>query len=72
MIGEPLIGLPPVVNVYQNEDESRHLIFPAKTSLMLLSLITLISTSWFWTKIRKRRDMHNNQQNVQGGMKQYS
>ena len=74
VIGEPLIGLPSLVNVYQNQEESRYLIFPVKTTLMLASLVTLISTSWIWTRMRQRKHGRNDQQYVMrsGGMKQYS
>ena len=74
VIGEPLIGLPSLVNVYQNEEESRHLIFPVKTTLMLSSLITLIFTSWIWIRIRQRKHGRNDQKYVMRcrEMKQYS
>ena len=74
MIGEPLIGLPPLVNVYLNEEQSRNLIFPVKTSLMMVSLITLVSTSWIWKNFRRWKDDRNISQNIiyYGEMKQYS
>ena len=74
MIGEPLIGLPPLFNVYLNEKQSQNLIFPVKTTLMLVSLITLISTSWLWTKFRRWKDDRNNPQYIicNGEIKQYS
>ena len=74
VIGEPLIGLPSLINVYQNQEESKYLIFPVKTSLMLVSLITLISTSWIWTRICQRKHGRSDQQYVMrcGEMKQYS
>ena len=74
MIGEPLIGLPSLVNVYLNEEQSRNLIFPVKTSLMMVSLITLISTSWIWKKFRRWKDDRNISQNIicYGEMKQCS
>ena len=60
VIGEPTIGLPSIVNVYKNKEESKHLLFPVKTALMVVSLITLLATSC----ISKMRHGGNNQ-NVQ-------
>ena len=54
MIGEPLLGLTGIINVYQNKESSTNLIFPVKTTVMLMSLVTLILVSWLRIKLYGR------------------
>ena len=63
MIGEPTIGLPSMVNVYKNKEENKNLIFPVKTVLMLISLMTLVTISWIRKKHHERNG-RNVQQDV--------
>ena len=62
IIGEPTIGLPSIVNVYKNKDRAKNLIFPAKTVLMFISLVTLITVSHVRKKLRKL-DTNSKEQN---------
>jgi len=47
--GEAILGLPPLIKYPGYDEETKEQMFPFRTMAMLLSLITLVSVSW-WTK----------------------
>ncbi|XP_043653371.1 high-affinity choline transporter 1 [Drosophila teissieri] len=48
--GEAILGLAPLIKYPGYDEETKEQMFPFRTMAMLLSLITLISVSW-WTKM---------------------
>ncbi|XP_036672595.2 high-affinity choline transporter 1 [Drosophila suzukii] len=48
--GEAILGLPPLIKYPGYDEETKEQMFPFRTMAMLLSLITLVSVSW-WTKM---------------------
>jgi len=47
--GEAILGLAPLIKYPGYDEETKEQMFPFRTMAMLLSLVTLISVSW-WTK----------------------
>lgn len=47
--GEAILGLAPLMKYPGYDEETKEQMFPFRTMAMLLSLVTLISVSW-WTK----------------------
>jgi len=47
MGGEPMLGLPAFIHFPGYDEEKSRQLFPFRTMAMLMSLITLISVSWF-------------------------
>ncbi len=51
MVGEPLIGLPPIITTPKHESDGSE-VLPVKSLIMLASLATLVGTSALWRRLR--------------------